>query len=120
MIIEQLVGEELGGTLSEVRERSELYEEVVFFKKDSPEWHRVLTSKLGPPLISEEGKLSDGNNPSITEVQKKIALKLADSLGGIREGQTLYFGKLEDSKVVVMIWPWQDDIHVTLKEVVLS
>jgi hypothetical protein len=44
------------------------------------------------------------------QIQKAIA-----EFGGIRDGQTLYFGNEDKYSLFAMLWPWQDAEHITLK-----
>lgn len=41
--------------------------------------------------------------------------KVADTYGGIRQNQSLYYRKDENSSSIAMIWPWSDGLLVTLK-----
>ena len=43
------------------------------------------------------------------------AQKIVNDCGGIRKGQTLYFQGDVTCSVFVMLWPWQDGEHITLK-----
>ena len=105
MKLEDLVDGELSNTVTEVRQNSLKYEEVVFLIKDLSAWNKILTEKFGPPVNSE--KQSDST-----------ALDLADANGGIRDGQTLYYGTYESTEILIMIWPWQDNKHITLKKII--
>ena len=119
MKIENLVGQELCDSIKEIRESSGKYEEVVFFSKDISTWNRILTEKLGPPLVSaEEFKIED-TSKEILSSKKDAALKLANSFGGISKGQTLYYGTYNLTEILIMIWPWQDKAHVTLKKAIV-
>ena len=119
MRMANLVEEELGNSINEIRESSENYEELVFFSKDISHWNRILTEKLGPPLISEENIKIEDSSKEILSSEKDDALKVANSLGGICKGQTLYYGTYNSTVILIMIWPWQDKEHVTLKKVIL-
>jgi hypothetical protein len=119
MKIEKLVGKELTNSVKEIRESSENYDELVLFSKDIATWNHVLTQKLGPPLISPD-KITDGSSEESSPSLKEAALDLATPFGGIAEGQTLYYGTHNSYVFLIMIWPWQDKAHVTLKKVVLK
>jgi len=119
MKIENLVGEELCNSINEIRESSENYEELVFFSKDISSWNRILTEKLGPPLISAEEIEIENSSEETLSSKKDAALKLANSFGGISKGQTLYYGTYNSAVILIMIWPWQDKEHVTLKKIIL-
>ena len=105
MKLEDIVDGELSNSVTEIRQNSLNYEEIVFLTKDMSAWDKVLTEKLGPPVNSEKKNGS-------------TALDLADTYGGIRNGQTLYFGTYESMQILIMIWPWQDNKHITLKKII--
>ena len=119
MKIENLVGEELWNSINELRESSENYEELVFFSKDMSKWNRILTEKLGHPIISAEEIEIEDSSKEILSSKKDAALKHANSFGGISKGQTLYYGTYNSTVILIMIWPWQDKEHVTLKKIIL-
>ena len=119
MKIENLVGTELCNSINEIRASSENYEELVFFSKDNSNWNGILTEKLGPPLISEEKIDVEGSSEEILSSKKDAALKIANSYGGISKGQTLYYGTYNSTVILIMMWPWQDKAHVTLKKVII-
>jgi hypothetical protein len=51
-------------------------------------------------------------------LDKRLPLQLIRKInkhGGIREGQTLYVRRNAKHTVVAMLWPWQDNIHTTVK-----
>ena len=114
MKIEYIVGEKLSSSIEEVREDTESYEQVVFLSKDMDNWNRILTEKLGPPLISAE----EMGNEVLAE-DLAFAMKEVDSFGGIQKGQTLYYGMHETSKIIITLWPWQDGKQVTLNKVII-
>jgi len=43
------------------------------------------------------------------------AQDIINGFGGVMKGQTLYFWHENKSFIFVMLWPWQDGEHVTLK-----
>ena len=119
MKINTLIGEELYNAIHEMRSSSDQYEELVFFSKDISDWYRILTEKLGPPVITAEKiNLDDASKETISS-KKDAALKLAKSYGGISKGQTLYYGTYDSTVISIMIWPWQDNAHVTLKKIIV-
>ena len=119
MKIVNLVGEELCNSIKETRESSAKYEEVVFFSKDVSAWNRFLTEKLGNPVVSAEEFEIEDPLQEILSSKKDAALKLANSFGGISKGQTLYHGTYNLTEILIMIWPWQDKAHVTLKKIII-
>lgn len=119
MKLETLVGKELCGGIVETREDSDSYEEVVLLSKDVPAWSKVLYEKLGPALISTEEYEILNASEDVLASKIDIAVELAKSYGGIYEGQTLYHSVYESTVFLILIWPWQDGVKVTLKKAIL-
>ena len=119
MKIAELVGEVLWSAIKELRENSDSYEEIVVFNKDLSQWNKVLKEKLGPPLDHDGKNEADESSDKISSAEKTAALDKANSCGGIRGNQTLYYGTYESQKLMIMIWPWQDNKHTTLKKVIV-
>ena len=119
MKLETLVGNALCDEIIETRENSDSYEEVVFLSKDIPAWNKVLTEKLGPALISTEEYDILKASEDVLASKIDIAVELAKSYGGIYEGQMLYHSVYESTVFLVLIWPWQDNMKVTLKKAIL-
>lgn len=77
-----------------------------------------------------EAVLETGQLPALTEIlesyfgcalkkpgerpSRELA-KVADPYGGIRQNQSLYYRRDENSSAIAMIWPWSDGLLVTLK-----
>jgi len=116
MKLETLVGKELCGSIFETRIDTGSYEEVVVLSNDISSWMTLLTEKLGTPLISSDPSKNDGAQNSS---ELDAALKLAEPFGGIGEGQTLYHGKHDSTEILIMIWPWQNNINITIKKAIL-
>ena len=118
MKLKDLVVKDLYDAVVEHRDETPDYEEVVLLKKDLPDWIKALSGKLGPPLISTEE--FETRHISEDSLASKIdhALEIADPYGGIGEGQTLYLGVYDFTEVLIMIWPWQDNVNVTLKKLI--
>ena len=87
----------------EVRMDNNDFFEAVIQKKNLEALNAKLSSIFGAPAWPSENKLSN-------EVNKLIQYQ-----GGIMAGQTLYFTHLENSPVFVMLWPWGDKEHITVK-----
>ena len=119
MKLETLVGKELCNSIIEVRENTKTYEEVVLPSEDMSAWNKILTEKLGPPLISKEEYDIVGSSADVLSSKIDVALELANPLGGISEGQTLYHSIYESTVILIMIWPWQNNKNVTLKKAIL-
>ena len=119
MKLEDLVGKELYEVLIEIRDNSDIYEEIVLLKKDLPGWNKALSEKLGPPLISTEEYDILNASEDVLASKIDLALESANRFGGIDEGQTLYHGVYDSTVVLIMIWPWQDNVKVTLKKAIV-
>jgi len=76
--------------------------ELIIYRKDMENWVASFTKELGP-AIKPEGQKPDENH-----------LKITESFGGINEFQTLFRKEFEDKEVLIMMWPWGDEEHVTL------
>jgi len=73
----------------------------------------ILNTSLDGLTKSLEGTFGKAKYPAgalPVEVEAKI-----ETYGGIRGNQVLYFMKREDCYLFVMLWPWQDGQHITLK-----
>lgn len=64
---------------------------------------RVLESIFGAPAW-----------PSTNKLLKDIE-RLIKNVGGLREGQTLYFLNKDGYSAFAMLWPWQDGERITIK-----
>jgi cob(I)alamin adenosyltransferase len=87
---------------------SEEYCELVFFSKDMDQWDRILTDILGSP------RKSAGVKPAEED------LRLTRDSGGIRVEQTLFEKAFGGTTVIAKFWPWNDNIHTTLKMAILK
>jgi hypothetical protein len=70
-------------------------------------WIGTLIDILGSPVKTP------GREPS------EEHLRLAENFGGIRINQTLWRKRSDDSTIIAMLWPWQDQTHTTVKLAVL-
>jgi len=119
MKLADLVGKKLYDAILECRDDTSDYEEVVLLKKNLPDWMKALSGKLGLPLISTEEYEILGFTEGSSATKIEHALDLASPYGGIGEGQTLYHSVYDFTGVMIMIWPWQDNVKVTLKKVIM-
>ncbi len=94
-------------TIHEKRCVTDEFIELVFPNAEIGEWQRVLTAFLGPPSKPE------GQEPS----EKDMALTA--NTGGIRIDQTLYENEFEEGVIIAKFWPWQDNVHTTLRMALL-
>jgi hypothetical protein len=87
----------------EVRRATDEYVEIVFYNKKRNEIDHVLQRTLGPP------RKPAGSEPSRDD------LNLTREYGGIWLNQTLFVKASEGCAVMAMYWPWEDEVHTTLK-----
>lgn len=75
----------------------------------------VLTKEILPALLVKLEKIFGAvKYPSDKAIPDDIAA-MTQKFGGVREGQTLYFSQKDGLSKIAMLWPWQDDQHITLK-----
>lgn len=103
MEFEELINQVKVLSFEEVRVDKEDFFEAVIRKKDLGALNAKLVSIFGVLVWPPEKKLPD-------EVQNLIK-----NHGGVMGGQMLYFARLKDLPVFVMLWPWADKEHITLK-----
>ena len=87
----------------ELRAQKEEYFEAVISKADLGPLHKILTTYFGPPL-KPEGQLPSGE-----------ANRRAESYGGIRKDQTMYFRRDGDHAECALLWPWGSGARITIK-----
>ncbi|HOW43315.1 MAG TPA: hypothetical protein P5110_02345 [Candidatus Omnitrophota bacterium] len=85
------------------RGESDTYLEGVFVKAQLPDFLKKLEELFGPALWPSDQKIP----PAIDKVIKEF--------GGIMGKQTLFGGEVNGRVVFVMLWPWNDGVHITLK-----
>ena len=94
--------------IHEERSINDEYYELVIYNRDIGEWQKIFNEILGEP------RKPKGVEPS------KDDLDLTKASGGIRINQTLYEKKFEDVIIIAKFWPWDDDVHTTLKMALLN
>lgn len=92
----------------EKRTISEEYSELVFLNKDIDELCKIFSGILGEP------EKKQGIKPS------KDILRLTKNYGGVRENQTLFKKDNAQNTIIAMLWPWQDNMHTTLKMAIIK
>jgi hypothetical protein len=98
------IAEKLAGLeVYEKRSVSDDFCEMVFLKKDIVKWDEVLSRELGPAV------------KPLGEAPTKEDTALTEAYGGIFKNQVLYKKNADDHLIVAMLWPWQDNTHITLK-----
>jgi hypothetical protein len=93
--------------IHEKRVFTEDFVEIVFFNEEIDEWHRILTAFLGNPSKPK------GQEPSTKD------LELTAKTGGIRINQTLFEKDLPEGTIIAKFWPWNDNVHTTLRMALL-
>jgi hypothetical protein len=93
--------------ITETRNRSDEYVEIVFLNRDLHQWHQALAAQLGSP------RKPAGSEPTQSDLQ------ITRSTGGIWANQTLFEKSFGDVTVIAKFWPWGDEVHTTLKMALL-
>ncbi|MFC1631523.1 hypothetical protein ACFL2I_03110 [Candidatus Omnitrophota bacterium] len=108
MTAKEILGKCSNLPVDEKREVSDDYAELVFFNKELNQWNETIAGILGPAAKPS------GEKPSDEDAQ------ITEEFGGIFDNQTLFKKELPQSTIIAMFWPWQDEIHTTLKVAVLK
>jgi hypothetical protein len=77
--------------------------EAVIIKEEMDKLIALLESFFGPPAFPSKNRLPLETHETI------------NALGGIMAGQTLYYSNQGNYNIFVMLWPWQDGQHTTVK-----
>ena len=103
MKLKQLTAQFCHLRVNEKRTSSPGYEEWVIYAEDLSKWNRILSDILGPAVKPKGEKAT----------QEAFALTV--KYGGILEDQILYHKKFGNMSVIAMLWPWKNNVHVTIK-----
>jgi hypothetical protein len=103
MIFKDILRKCVSLSVFEKRKVSPKYIEFVIFRKDLASWNSALSEFLGDPAKPA------GSEPSEQD------FALTKPYGGIRENQILFKKKTTEGCIIVMLWPWQDGLHITIK-----
>ncbi len=95
-----------------------LVKEVEFdtVRSDSGNYFEAVLVKNN--LAGLTAKLATFFDSPFNSGQKGVPDKVQEAIqdfGGIKQGQTLYFCQEDASIIFAMLWPWQDNYHITLK-----
>jgi hypothetical protein len=93
--------------VTQTRVMQEDYIELVFLNRDFDAWHQILVTNLGEP------RKPAGLEPNASDQE------LTSGTGGIRTNQTLFERCFGQETVIAKFWPWQDEVHTTLKMAIL-
>ena len=94
--------------ICEKRAETAEYCELVFYNKETDDWNKVIASSFGPSIKSAKVKPT------------KQDVLLTEEFGGICDNQTLFKKEADGAVAIAMFWPWQDDVHTTLKIALLK
>ena len=87
----------------EIRVERAEYLELIVTKAHEPALTAKLSEIFGAPAWPSQGKIPD----DVTGV--------IQNFGGIQQGQSLYLLRDGASIVFLMLWPWSDGNHTTVK-----
>ncbi len=79
------------------------YVELVLYNKEIERWNKIFTDIFGPAIKPAGAKPTDND------------LVLTKDYGGVYTHQTLYKKQFNNSTVIAMLWPWQNDIFTSLR-----
>ena len=108
MILEEISEKYSNLSICEKRTMTTEYCELVFYSKETDEWNKVIASSFGPSIKSAKVKPT------------KQDVLLTEEFGGICDNQTLFKKEADGTITIAMFWPWQDDVHTTLKIALLK
>ena len=94
--------------ICEQRSATDEYIELVFLSDRIDEWDEMFGNIFGPAL-----------KPAGVEPDKEI-LRLTEVYGGIYDNQTLFKKDFDRGPVIAMFWPWEDNVHITVKVIILD
>lgn len=92
-----------GVAFDALRADKDNYFEAVVVDSELTNLNSSLEKIFGPPVWPSKKQLS-------LQVQGMV-----NDFGGIRNGQTLYSLEEGNAVIIAMLWPWQDNYHVTIK-----
>lgn len=103
MNLKQLTAQFCHLRVNEKRASSPEYEEWVIYAEDLGQWNKVLSDLLGPAIKPKGEKTS------------REAFALTVKFGGVLEDQVLYHKEFDGMSVIAMLWPWKNNVYVTIK-----
>ncbi|MFA5196538.1 MAG: hypothetical protein WC330_01515 [Candidatus Omnitrophota bacterium] len=108
MTLQDIIDKLSSINIAEKRTISEEYGEIVFLNKDISALNHTFAGIFGEP------EKKQGVKPS------KDILSLTKDYGGVWENQTLFKKDNGQNTIIAMLWPWQDNIHTTLKMAIVK
>ena len=103
MLFNEIIEQCAGMPVMEKRVSSPDYVEWVIYKEDLEQWDRALSNIFGPAVKSNKEKAAPGD------------FALTEKFGGVEDDQTLYRKVFDDGIVITMLWPWQNNLNITIK-----
>ena len=103
MTLQEIAGKYGNLRVYEQRSAANDYIELVFYASEVDEWNKLFSDILGPAV----------KPPGVEPTEHDS--ELTKDYGGIFTGQTLFKKELDNTIIIAMFWPWQDDVHTTLK-----
>ena len=103
MQFNELIKEIKSAVFDSLRADQENYFEAVVLNTELAKLTAKLENFFGLPLWPSA-------NPLPLKLQQMI-----EGSGGIQPGQTLYFWNEGGDYILVMLWPWRDAMHTTVK-----
>lgn len=79
------------------------YAQLVFNRRELPEWYQVLLKLMGPPIKTKGQPVTD-----------KL-VRLTEDFGEIFDHQTLFYLEKEERYALAMFWPWRGRDLISLK-----
>jgi hypothetical protein len=107
-MIKRILEMAAGLDVHETRSEGSEYCEKVVYIGDLKAWEAIFEQALGTAA-----------KPRGTSATKEHS-EITEQYGGVEKGQTLYMKGDETGTTIVMMWPWQDAEHVTLKMVFIK
>jgi len=108
MTLKEILDKCSGFEINEQRCISDEYTEIVFNAKQTDKWNEIFADILGSAVKPP------GTKPTVDD------LELTKEYGGVYGNQTLFKKDFEKESIMAMFWPWQDNLHTTLKLVLLN
>ena len=82
------------------------YAQLVFNRRELPEWYQVLVKLLGPPIKTKGQPVTEN------------LIQITEDFGEIFDHQTLFLLEKDNQRILAMFWPWRDRDLITLKVMV--
>jgi len=74
----------------------------------------IIQQEINKLTLQLKSLLGEAVYPSKNKLEQKVS-RIVDEFGGLIPGQSLYYKDLGTQGVFVMLWPWKDGQHTTVK-----